>query len=169
MGAVTLNLTGRQVAGNDAPGLAVDHDHIHELVPVVHGDLAFGNLAAQGTVGTEQELLSGLALGIERPAHLDTAKRTVVQQTTVLPGERDTLRNALVDDVGADLGEAVHVGLPAPVVAPLDRVVEQAVDRVPVVLVVLGRIDAALGSDRVGAARAVLEAERLHVVPHLGE
>ena len=169
VGTVTLNLTGRQVAGDDAPGLAVDHDHIHELMAVVHGDLALGNLAAQGAVGTEQELLSCLALGVERPAHLDTAKRTVVQQATVLPGERDTLGDALVDDVGADLGEAVHVGLPAPVVAPLDRVVEQAVDRVPVVLVVLGRIDAALGSDRVGAARAVLEAERLDVVPHLGE
>ena len=128
VGTVTLDFTGRQVAGDNAAGLAVDHDHIHEFMAVVHGDLALGNLAAQGAVGPEQELLAGLALGVERPAHLDTAKRTVVQQATVLPGEWDTLGDALVDDVGADLGKAVDVGLAAAVVPALDGVIEQAVN-----------------------------------------
>ena len=54
-------------------------------------------------------------------------------------------------------------------VAALDRVVEQPEDAVAVVVVVLGGVDAALGGDRVGAARAVLEAEALHLVAELAE
>jgi hypothetical protein len=69
----------------------------------------------------------------------------------------------------ADLGEAVDVGLAGAEVAALDGVVEQPVDAVAVVLVVLRRVDAALRGDRVGAARAVLVAERLDVVAELAE
>src|SRR6185436_15558585 len=54
-------------------------------------------------------------------------------------------------------------------VAALDGVVEQTEDAVAVVVVVLGRVDAALGGDRVGAAGAVLEAEALHPVAELAE
>src|SRR5688572_32547322 len=54
-------------------------------------------------------------------------------------------------------------------VAALDRVVEQPPRRVAVVLVVLGGVDAALGGDRVRAARRVLVAEALDVVAQLGE
>jgi hypothetical protein len=63
----------------------------------------------------------------------------------------------------------MHVGLARAEVAALDRVVEQAVHRVAVVLVVLGGVDAALRGDRVRAARAVLEAEAGHVVAELGQ
>jgi hypothetical protein len=49
----------------------------------------------------------------------------------------------------ADLAEPVHVGLAGAEVAALDRVVEQPVDRVAVVAVVLGGVDAALRRDRV--------------------
>ena len=68
-----------------------------------------------------------------------------------------------------DLGEPVDVGLARAEVAALDRVVEQPVDAVAVVLVVLGGVDAALRGDRVRAARAVLEAEGLDVVAQLGQ
>ena len=54
-------------------------------------------------------------------------------------------------------------------VAALDGVVEQAVNRVAVVLVVLRGVDAALRGDRVRAARRVLEAEARDVVAELGE
>ena len=57
----------------------------------------------------------------------------------------------------ADLGEPIDVRLAGAEVAALDRVVEEPVDAVAVVLVVLGGVDAALGGDAVGAARAVLD------------
>ena len=79
------------------------------------------------------------------------------------------LGDALVDDVGADLGQPVDVGLAGAVVAALDGVVEEPVDGVAVLLVVLGRVDAALRGDRVGPARGVLVAEGLHVVAGLAE
>jgi len=79
------------------------------------------------------------------------------------------LRDALVDDVEADLREAIHVRLARAKIAALHRVIEQAENAVAVVLIILGGVDAALRGDAVGAARAVLEAEALHVVAELGE
>ena len=78
---------------------------------------------------------------------LRAAERAVVEQAAVLAGERHALRHALVDDVRADLGEAVDVRLAGAEVAALDGVVEEAVDAVAVVLVVLGGVDAALRGD----------------------
>jgi hypothetical protein len=75
----------------------------------------------------------------------------------------------LVDDLHRHLGQAVDVRLARAEVAALDRVVEEAEDRVAVVLVVLGGVDAALRRDRVRAARAVLVAEDVYVVAELRE
>src|SRR5690606_4565427 len=105
----------------------------------------------------------------ERARDLDATEGTVFEQAAVLTGERDALGDALVDDVRADLGQPVDVVLARAVVAALDGVVEEAVRGVAVLLVVLGRVDAALGSDRVGTARGVLVAEGLHVVAGLAE
>ena len=69
----------------------------------------------------------------------------------------------------AQLREPVDVRFARAVVAALDRVVEQAVDAVAVVLVVLRGVDAALRGDAVGAARAVLDAEVEDVVAQLAE
>src|SRR5699024_5631816 len=69
----------------------------------------------------------------------------------------------------ADLGKAVGVGLAGAVVPALLGVVEEAVGRVPVLLVVLRGVDTALRGDRVRAARGVLVAEGLHVVAGLAE
>src|SRR5699024_2881965 len=110
---------------------------------------------------------AGLAAGVEGPGDLHPAEGAVVEQAAVLAGERHALGHALVDDVGADLGQSVDVGLPGAVVTALDRVVEEAVDGVAVALVVLGRVDPALGGDRVGPAGAVLVAERLDPVARL--
>jgi hypothetical protein len=65
----------------------------------------------------------------------------------------------VVDDVVADLGQAVNVGLTGAEVAALDGVVEEPPDAVAVVGVVFGGVDAALGGDAVGPPRAVLKAE----------
>src|SRR5262249_57411914 len=80
-------------------------------------------------------------------------------EPAVLAGEWHPLGHALVDDVDADFREPVDVGLAGPIIATLDRVVEEPLDAIAVVLVVLGRVDPALGGDRVGPAGGALVAE----------
>ena len=127
------------------------------------------HLPHQRLIGAEQQLLAGLAAGVEGARDLRAAERAVVEQPAVLARERHALRDALVDDVDAQLRQPVDVGFARPVVAALDRVVEQPVDAVAVVLVVLGGVDAALRGDAVGAPRAVLDAEVQDVVAQLAE
>ena len=131
--------------------------------------LPAADLPLERLVGAEQQLLAGLAARVERARDLRAAERAVGEQAAVLARERHALRHALVDDVDADLRQAVDVGLARAEVAAFDRVVEQAVDAVAVVLVVLRGVDAALRGDAVRAARRVLEAEALHLVAELAE
>ncbi len=166
---MALDLARHQVAGDDAAGLAVlDHD-VEHLVARVALDRTCGDLLVQRGIGAQQELLARLAAGIERTRHLRAAERTVGQQAAVLAGERHALGHALVDDQVGHLGQTVDVGLAGTVVAALDRVVEEAVYRVVVVLIVLGRIDTALRCDRMRAAGRILNAEYLHVVSEFAE
>ena len=50
-------------------------------------------------IGAEQELLAGLAAGVERARHLRAAEGAVVEQAAVFARERHALGDALVDDV----------------------------------------------------------------------
>lgn len=96
-------------------------------------------------------------------------KERLFQQAAVFTAEGNALGHALVNDVGGNFRQAVDVGFTGAEVAALHGVIEQAVDGVAVVLVVLGRVDAALGRNGVGAAGAVLVAEALDVVAKLGK
>jgi len=165
VGAVALDLARHEVAGDDALCLAVLDDDVQHLVARVALHRTGRNLLVEGRVGAQQKLLARLAAGVERTRYLRAAERTVGQQAAVLAGEGD----ALVDDQVRDLGQTVDVGLAGAVVAALDRVVEQAVYRVVVVLVVLRCVDTALGRDRVGAAGRILNAEYLDVVAQFAE
>ena len=165
----TSILPRREVAGDDAAGLAVDHDEVQHVRARVHFHRAEADLAFEGLVGAEKELLAGLAAGVEGARDLSAAEGAVIEEAAVLAGEGHALGDALVDDVHADLGEAVDVGFARAEVAALDGVVEEAVDAVAVVLIIFGGVDAALRGDGVGAARAVLEAEALDVVAELGQ
>src|SRR2546426_3524903 len=109
-----------------------------------HAPLAAPDLARERLRGTEQQLLPGLAPGVEGARPLHAAERPVGEEPAVLARERHALRHALVDDGGADLGEAVHVRLAGAEVTALDGVVEQAPGRIAVILVVLRVVDAAL-------------------------
>ena len=166
---VRIELAADEVADDDAAGRAVDYDQVQHFVPRVHPDLAAADVPREGLVGTEQQLLARLAAGVEGARHLHAAERAVREQAPVLPGERDALRDALVDDVDAQLRQAIHVRLARAEVAALQRVVEQPEHGVAVVLVVLGRVDPALGGDRMRAPGRVLEAEAGDVVAELGE
>ena len=158
-----------EVAGDDALGLAVDEDEIEHLMAGVHLHRAEADLAGERGVGADEELLAGLTAGVESTRDLGAAEGTVGEEASVFTGERHALRDALVDDVRRDLGEAVDVGFAGAVVAALDGVLEKAAHAVAVVLVVLRGIDATLRGNRVGAARAVLIAEAGDFVAHLGE
>jgi hypothetical protein len=114
--------------------------------------VAEADLTGELLVGAEQELLAGLAAGVEGSAHLGTAEAAVVEQAAVLAGEGHALGGHLVDDGHRLLSEAVDVRLTGPEVAALHGVVEEALDGVAVALVVLGGVDAALGGDGVGAS-----------------
>src|SRR3546814_16042093 len=63
----------------------------------------------------------------------------------------------------------LHVGLAAAEVAALDGVVEEPVDGVAVGLVVLRRVDASLGRDRVRSAGSVVVRAALDLVALLAE
>ena len=76
-------LTGDQVADHDAAGPAVHDDQLEHLVPGVHRDVAERDLPLQRLVRAEQQLLPGLAAGVERAGHLGAAERAVVKQAAV--------------------------------------------------------------------------------------
>ena len=106
---VRLELAGHQIASDDAGATTVDDDGVDQLDAVEQANAAETDLAGELLIGAEQQLLAGLATCVERAADLGPAERTVVEQAAVLAGERNTLGDHLVDDVDADLGEAVHV------------------------------------------------------------
>ena len=160
---------GDQVAGDDAPGLAIDDHQVEHFHPWKHLHRPATDLPGQGLVGAQEQLLARLPARVKGPRNLRPAERAVGQQAAILAREGHALGHALVDDVGADLGQPIHVGLARPKISPLDRVVKEPIDTVAVVLVILGRVDAALRGDAVGAARTVLETEALDRVTQLGE
>ena len=125
---------------------------------------AAADLPFERLVGAEQQLLAGLAARVEGARHLRAAEGAVVEVAAVFARERHALRHALIDDVDADLRQAVDVGFARAEIAALHGVVEQAVDAVAVVVIVLGGVDAALRRDAVRAARRILKAEALDVV-----
>ena len=169
VGGVGTDFTGDEVADDDAFGLAVDDDEVEHLGAGVHGDSAFRDFLFESLVATDEELLSGLAAGVEGPLHLSSAERAVVEEAAVFAGERNALGDALVNDLGRDFSETVDVAFPGAEVAAFDGIVEEAVNGVAIVLVILGGVDPALGCDGVGAARAVLVAEAIDVVTKFGK
>ena len=169
IGREALQLARRQVLGNDTTGAAVDDDHVFHLIAGEELHLAGLHLSTQRRVGTEQQLLTGLTLGVERTANLSATERTVGKHTAVLTGEGNALSDALVDNIVADLCQTVDISLAGTIVTTLHRVVEQAVDGVTIVLIALGGVDTTLSGDRVRTTGRVLNAEIIHVEAHLSE
>lgn len=77
--------------------------------------------------------------------------------------------DALVDDGVRHFGETIDVSFASAVVTALHRIVEKAINRVTVVLIVLGGVDTTLSGDGVRATGRVLDAEVLDLESHFAE
>ena len=164
-----FDLTVIKIAGDDASSVPMNHNQIEHVRARVHFHSANTNLALEGLVGTEEQLLPCLAAGIKCARDLSAAEGTVVEEPSVLAREGYALRDALVDDVHTDLCEAVDIGLACAKVAALDGVVEERLNAVTIIMIILRGVDAALGRNGVSTARAVLIAKALHVVAEFAE
>ena len=74
VGGVALDLAGDEVPGDDPARLAVDEDDVQQLVAVVDGRPALGDLPLKRRVRAEEELLAGLAAAVERALDQDAAE-----------------------------------------------------------------------------------------------
>ena len=169
MSSKALDLTRDEVTGDDTTSTAVDDDDVKHLVAGVHLHRALTDLAAQCRVSTEEELLPRLTTCVECTRDLCTPEGAVVEKAAVFASERHTLSDALVDDAISHFGQTIDVCFASTVVTTLDRIVEEAVDGVTIVLVVLSGIDTPLSSDRVCTTGRVLDTEVQDVEAHLSE
>ena len=127
------------------------------------------NLAFERLIGAEQKLLARLSAGIEGARDLRAAEGAVGQSASILTRKGNALRDALIDNVDADLGKPVDVGFARAKIAAFDSVVEEPVHAVAVVLIILRSIDAALRGDGVGAAGRILKAKAFDVIAEFAE
>ena len=74
IGREALEFSGDKVLGDDTAGTAVDNHHVFHLIAGVEFHLACLYLCAERRVGTEQQLLACLSLGIECTRHLSTTE-----------------------------------------------------------------------------------------------
>ena len=98
-------------------------------------------------IGAQKQLLAGLAAGVEGSGDLGSAEASIGESAAVFAGEGHALGYALVDDVDADLRQAIDVGFAGAEVATFYGVVEKAIDAVAVVLIILRGVDATLRGD----------------------
>lgn len=127
------------------------------------------NLSVERSISAKKKLLTGLSPCIESTAYLHTTERTVCKISAVFPCERNTLSYALVNDGCAYFCETIDIGFSASVVTTFDGVIEETIDRVIVVLIVLGCIDTTLSRNRVRAARRITDAENLYIITEFTE
>ena len=161
---MSLDFSGDETARNDALGVAIDQNEVEHLRLRKHSHRAGRDLPAERLIATEQQLLPSLSARVKRPRDLRSAKRSIGKQPAVLAREWHALFDALVDDQIADFGQTINIRFAGTEVAAFNRVVKETKDAVAIVLIIFRGVDAALRGDAVGAARAVLIAERLNVV-----
>src|SRR5258707_13408181 len=135
---MALDLASHQVRGHNAARSAIDDHNVEQLPSDMHCHRAGCQLLFQGLISPEQQLLSGLTSRVKCSLDLHAAKRSSIEKSAIFPGKRHALGDALVDDIEADLGESIHVGLARAEVAAFDCVLKQAENAVAVVAIVLG-------------------------------
>src|SRR3954447_9750255 len=68
-----------------------------------------------------------------------------------------------------DFCETINVRFTGTKIAAFDRVVEQPINAVPVILIILCRVDAALRGNGMRTPRGVLKTKTFHPIPELAE
>ena len=169
VGLVTRQVARHQVARNDAVRLPVDDHDIDHLAAGMHRDSSPPDFLLQCAERTQQELLAGLAAGVEGAGYLRPAEGAVGEITAILARKGNALCNAVVDDQVGALSQPVDIGLTGTEVAPFDRIVEEAVDGVAVVRVILGGVDPALCGNGVRPAGRIGIGEAFHRVSQFGQ
>ncbi len=92
------HLARDHVAHHDASRPAVVDDEVQHLGAREHLDGLRLDLTRERLIGAEEKLLAGLAAGVERPRHLSSSERAVVELSSVLARERNALGDRLIDD-----------------------------------------------------------------------
>ena len=169
MGGEGFQGAAEAMAAHHAPRHPIHADQLHHLSPGEELHPPRRHLPHQRLVGAIEQLLAGLAAGVEGAAHQGAAEAAVGQGAAVLAGEGHPLGHALIDDRAADFRQAVAAGLAGAEIAALQRVAEEAADAVAVTGVVLGGVDAPLGRHRMGPPRAVVISDQLHPVALLSQ
>ena len=78
MGSVALQFAGDEVTGDDAARFSIHENQVEHFVAVEHFDGTQGDLAGEGLVRAQEELLSRLAPCIEGTAYLYPSEGAVV-------------------------------------------------------------------------------------------
>ena len=169
MGGEGFQGAAEAMAAHHAPRHPIHADQLHHLSPGEELHPPRRHLPHQRLVGAIEQLLAGLAAGVEGAAHQGAAEAAVGQGAAVLAGEGHPLGHALIDDRAADFRQAVAAGLAGAEIAALHRVAEEAADAVTITGVVLGGVDAPLGRHRMGPPRAVVISDQLHPVALLSQ
>src|ERR1043165_1870069 len=127
MAEVALQFTAHKIAGNNTSCLAVDLYHLQHLMPAIHLYVTQSHLPFHCLIGTDEQLLTSLAGGIESTLYLCASKRTVRKQPAIFTCERDTLRHTLGNNVGAYLRKSMYIAFAGTIVSPLDCIIEKTV------------------------------------------
>ncbi len=131
-------------------------------------DFAFGLVAAHLLIERVEKLLPGGGAGeggavVKRPA-----KAAEIEQAFGRAVERNAHAVEQVDDAGRGVAHGFYGGLVGQEVAAVDRVIEVLPGGVAFALQVLGRVDAALCADGMGALYRD-NGEQIHLAAHLGD
>jgi hypothetical protein len=167
MTRMTLDFAVRQISTNDPTSPAIYDNQVQHLSTWQQLNLATAHLPHQSTVGTQKQLLTGLSPGIKGSRNLSAAKGTISQITSILPGKGNTLGNTLVDDIVADLSQAINIRFAGSKIPSLNGIEKEPPDTVVVIGVILGRVNAALSRDAMSSSSGIMNAEGLHIVTQL--
>ena len=124
---MTLNFSSYQVSSDDSTRFAINKHQVHHFMTVVHGNFSFRDLTRKCRISTQKQLLTRLSFSVEGSRNQYSPERTVVEQTTIITGERNPLRYTLINDVCRHFRQAIHVSFARAVIASFDGIVEQAV------------------------------------------
>src|SRR5215831_3909197 len=166
---MTGDLSSDKASDRNALGNPINQHQVQHFGCSEHLTISLPDLTRQGLIGSKQELLAGLPACVKGPGNLSPAERSICQEPAILAREWNSLSHALINDIGAHLGQPIDIGFSGSKITALNRVVEKPVDAVAVILIVLGGIDSSLSSNTMSAARTVMKAKALDLVAQLGQ